>query len=1010
MKKNKKQWVCALLLTGFVAASTVYAVQALGGDEVVFAQEITFSETELKETYYVGDMLTLPGSATAEYNGKEYTLTDSVVYYPDGNVYQRPEYELSQTGVYKIVYSAILDDVVLKAEKTIEVLKKNWSVGSEQSSVGYGTTTMAHVDWKGQDCLTVTIAEGDTFMYNVPIDLSQNTVNDVVTILPLQTSDGASVQDIIVRITDCYDSTNYVEFLLWYMAGNSTYARANASNQESNGLYKTDTMKPVTGAKEVFVDGARYISYYSQWGVSLANGATANSANGFTWTYNNDTQEIRVKHSRSEAEGALVTQLGNSDLFGDNLFKGFTTGEVYLSVYANNYKEGNPSIEVAAVGGMKGEDLQLADYIDTKAPFLSVNYTPTVGNAVFVAQGEEVEIFDATVMDISGVNLSTSVYYNYESSKRSSVFVKDGKFTAVKPGAYTIVYTATDNYGNTATEKVVVNSVTRENGKAIDFAVEKLASITAGQTISLPIPTVSGLNGDVIVDTYVTTPNGKTERIEGSLFTALYTGNYTFEYRYYDTVCSYTYTYTVEGDPSDAVRFLSTPSMPRYFIKNAEYSLEDVKAYTFTASEPTAVDVSFFVKFDGGEYVEADVNNFMVEADTSVQVKYVCRGQEVESDVIPVVDTGFNSSVIMSQYFQGNVTAVEDFSYVRYTANVTKGDCNMQFINSLTVPEFRLDFTIPLGASYKALRFTLTDYYNRDNKTVIELTSENGGLVAIVDGVTYKGTGAFANNEIKSVFYNDSTKKLMFPNGAAAPYTNPFTSALCLLDVELVGISGEAYVDIRMVGNQPFGSTYFDVIEPIISAKNCSGQRKLNDKVVLQPAVYVDVLSPSLANSLKVKVVDPDGQAVTADDGTVLDGKADAMKEYTFTATKYGNYRVTYTVSDQSMNPAFLPLLIVVADDVKPEVTITEKQITVPYLTAIIFDNFTVADNVTPTEELKVTIVVYDKNFSVVSVGKNFEAKYVGDYVVYVYCADAVGNSSYATFMLTVPESTVQNQ
>ena len=264
MKKNKKQWLCALLLTCFVAASTVCAVQALGRDDVVFAQEITFSETELKETYYVGDTLTLPASATAEYNGKEYTLTDSVVYYPDGNVYQRQEYELSQTGVYKIVYSAILEDVVLKAEKTIEVLKKNWSVGSEQSSVGYGTTTMSHVDWVGQDCLTVTIAEGDTFVYNVPTDLSQNTVNDIVTILPLQTSDTASVQDIIVRITDCYDSTNYVEFLLWYMAGNSTYARANASNQESNGLYKTETMKPVTGAKEVFVDGERYISYYSQ--------------------------------------------------------------------------------------------------------------------------------------------------------------------------------------------------------------------------------------------------------------------------------------------------------------------------------------------------------------------------------------------------------------------------------------------------------------------------------------------------------------------------------------------------------------------------------------------------------------------------------------------------------------------------------------------------------------------------------------------------------------------------
>ncbi len=1010
MKKNKKQWLCALLLTCFVAASTVCAVQALGRDDVVFAQEITFSETELKETYYVGDTLTLPASATAEYNGKEYTLTDSVVYYPDGNVYQRQEYELSQTGVYKIVYSAILEDVVLKAEKTIEVLKKNWSVGSEQSSVEYGTTTMAHVDWKGQDCLTVTIAEGDAFVYNVPTDLSQNTVNDIVTILPLQTSDTASVQDIIVRITDCYDSTNYVEFLLWYMTGNSTYARANASNQESNGLYKTETMKPVTGAKEVFVNGERYISYYSQWGVSLANGAMANSANGFTWTYNNDTKEVRIKHSRSEAEGALVTQLGNPDMFGDNLFKGFTTGEVYLSVYANNYKEGNPSIEIAAIGGAKGEALQIADYADRKAPLLDVKYTPTVGNAVFVAQGEEVEIFDATVMDISGANLSTSVYYNYESSKRSNVFVKDGKFTATKPGAYTIVYKATDSHGNTTTEKVVVNSVTKENGKAIDFAVEELTSITAGQTISLPIPMVSGLNGDVIVDTYVTSPNGQTERIEGDSFTALYNGSYTFEYHYYDTVSSYTYTYAVEGKPSDSVRFLSTLNMPRYFIKNANYSLEDIKAYTFTASEPTAVDATFFVKFDGGEYVEADVNNFTVEANTSVQVKYVCRDQVLESEEIPVVDTGFNASVAMSQYFQGDFTAVEDFSYVRYTANVTKGDCNMQFVNSLTVPEFRLDFTIPLGASYKALRLTLTDYYNRANKTVIELTSLNGSLVAIVDGVTYKGTGAFANNEIKSVFYNDSTKKLMLPNGAAVSYTNPFTTALCLLDVELVGISGEAYVDIRMVGNQPFGSTYFDVIEPIISAKNCSGQRKLNDKVVLQPAVYVDVLSPSLAGNLKIKVVDSDGEVVTADDGTLLDGKADAAKEYTFTVTKYGNYRLTYTVSDQSMNSAFLPLLIVVADDVKPEVTITKKQITVPYLTALVFDNFTVSDNVTPTEDLKVTVVVYDKNFSVVSVGTTFEAKYAGDYVVYVYCADAAGNSNYATFTLTVPESAVQNQ
>ena len=1009
MKKNKKQWLCALLMTCFVSVGSGCAVQALGGNNVVFAQEITFSEAEIKDTYYVGDTLTLPASATTEYNGETYTLTDGTVYYPDGTAYQLQEYVFAQTGVYKIVYSAVLDDVVLKAEKPVEVLEKNWSVGTEKSSVEYGTTTMSHEDWKGADCLTVTIAEGDTFQYNVPIDLSQNTVNDIVTIMPLQTSDTANVQDVIVRITDCYDSTNYVEFLLWYMAGNSTYARANASNQESNGLYRTDTMKPVTGAKEVFVDGNRYISYYSQWGVSLSNGALANSSNGFTWTYNNDTQEVRVKHSRSETEGALVTQLGNSDLFGENLFKGFTTGEVYLSVYANNYKNGNPAIELVAIGGAKGEALQTADYTDKKAPLLDVKYTPTVGNAVFVAQGEEVEIFDATVMDVSGTKLSTSVYYNYESSKASSVFVKDGKFTATKPGIYTIVYTATDGNGNTSTDKVVVNSVTRENGQAIDFDVEKLDSVTAGKTITLPVPTVEGLNGDVTVDTYVTSPNGTTERVEGT-FTALYNGTYTVEYRYYDAVRSYTYTYTVESEPSDDVRFLSTLSAPRYFIKNASYALDKLTAYTFTSAEPTAVDAQFFVKLDGGEYVEADVNNFVVNANTSVQVKYVCRDQTLESVVVPVVDTGFNATVAMGAYFQGNFTATEDFGYVRYTSNATEGDCGMQFVNTLTLPEFRLDFTVPLGAEYKALRLTLTDYYDRENKTVVELTSLNGSLVGIVDGVVYKGTGAFANNEIKSVFYNDSTKRWMLPNGASAPYTSSFTTSLCLLDVELVGISGEAYVDMRMVGNQPFGRTYFDVIEPIISAKNCAGQRSLNDKVVLQPATYVDVLSPSLAGVLKLSVTDSEGKAVTADDGTVLDGTADATKEYAFTAQKYGNYRVTYTANDQSMNSAFLPMLIVVADEIAPVITVTEKHVDVPYLTEYTFDNFTVSDNYTPADELNVTIAVYDEAFSVVSVGKTFKAEYVGNYVVYVYCTDSAGNSSYITFTLTVSESAVQAQ
>lgn len=98
-----------------------------------------------------------------------------------------------------------------------------------------------------------------------------------------------------------------------------------------------------------------------------------------------------------------------------------------------------------------------------------------------------------------------------------------------------------------------------------------------------------------------------------------------------------------------------------------------------------------------------------------------------------------------------------------------------------------------------------------------------------------------------------------------------------------------------------------------------------------------------------------------------------------------------------------MPCVIRVEDDEKPTIEIKEKVIKIKRLTVYEIKNYSVKDNMTDEKNLEVTIIVMDeKQNSIISVGSEFEAKYKGEYVVYVYCTDEAGNSSYASFALIV--------
>lgn len=963
------------------------------------AAQASFPENVLNDVYYLNDKISLPQSVNAVYNGKEFVLTDSALVYPDGNTYKKDVYELDTFGRYRAVYTLKTEGIILNAEKEFSVITKRFDVSSSHSTAEYGDLTGEFAKNTGKNKgIIVSLASGDTFNYNVPIDLSKKTVNDVITLYTPQTPLTADVGDITVRLTDCYDSSVYVDFLLWFNPNQAVHARAGASGQKTSGFNKNPRVS-ATGTP-VYIDGEEWYMAFDNFGTVMGHGASITSPAGFTWRYDTEKAEVSVNHRSGSF--VKVTELANPDIYEKNLFGGFTTGEVYLSVFCDNYYGSAAKIEIEQIGGLTENEIVQADYVDEKAPVLTVNGVPESG-IVNVVKGKTVSIFDAKAVDVSGAEVSAAVYYNYDSTKRNNVLVKNGSFVAEHVGAYTIVYTATDRFGNSSSKNVKINCVDVPSGKIIDFAVDEIGSLKAGYEALMPEYVVKGLNGDVTVDVYAVY-NGEKTAIENGKFTPMNVGTYEILYEYYDDFDFYTYSYEVESQASDAVVFSDELHLPRYFIKDAEYSLDGIKAYVFTDKNAKAEDAELYVKYDGGEYVKADGKLFKITGNDTVAFKFAYGKHFIESKPVEIVDINFRSQISLSKYFQGDFTAEESSARIRYTSEKTEGDNALKFINALAFDNFSFGFSVPLEAAYNSLAIKLTDFYDENNIVELEFYSMVGAIGVKVNGAEYKTPGTFADGSIKTIYYDNTSKKLVLPGGTSVVMTDPFKNRLCFADIELKGIRGEAFVDIRKVNNQPFTTTYFDIIEPLISAQDVSGKRDIGEKITLSPAIYTDVISPSLYGKLFIEVTDPSDNYVVADNGVKLDGTVLASEEYSFTLSNYGDYRVNYKTVDQAGNEGSLPYVIRVENDVKPTVEIVgDKIVRIKRLAVYNIDNYNVSDDIDNPEDLEVTIIVMDnKQNSVVSVGGEFKAKYAGEYVVYVYCTDKDGNANYACFTLIV--------
>jgi hypothetical protein len=240
------------------------------------------------------------------------------------------------------------------------------------------------------------------------------------------------------------------------------------------------------------INGNNYIAYLKWDRGAMPSGAyltgRQSQMKGISWGYDYKTN---VVYGKATGGWTVITELDNPSIYPGNPFRGFTTGEVYLSIYCDTYT--NPSegarVDIMSINGVGGKEL-INQYgqsgrVDFSAPEISINYEPTKENTIYAPFGAEVDLLTAFVKEIfSDRSYGVNVYTNYGTNYATLVTTKNNKLKLDQNKIYTVEYTATDTSGQTG--KAYMNICPVYSEKAIWVETEKLTSVATGTYVTLP--------------------------------------------------------------------------------------------------------------------------------------------------------------------------------------------------------------------------------------------------------------------------------------------------------------------------------------------------------------------------------------------------------------------------------------------------------------------------------------------------------------------------------------------
>lgn len=841
---------------------------------------------------------------------------------------------------------------------------------------------------------------GANFSYANPIDMVGKTKNDrLIECFAVSGEDYALMDSLSIKLTDSENVKNTVE--LYIHTQGDIYARVN---------YRGKSLS-------LSNEGTNYGKYlwnnnYGAWCSSykFSSTKTDGSVRPFSFAMDYEAKEFYLVMDTDNAFLMLdldeVSHVGQGDLW-----EGFTNDKAMLSVSMNfrQTKKGGMIVKSIAGNNLDGIFERAEDF---SAPTVRYICEPSylqkmpeagVGVAYPIPEISATDWFFGECKDV------TKKIYRYnetdgEYTTKVETELSSGAFTPTVAGKYAIVYTAKNPFAT------AVSRLTFEVIEELPAIVAVLSSDYETPVLmqSLTIPNVQVLGGSGIIDVQETLyyngreiPLNQLRSVEvtqaGIISLRVECKGYTG-----DSVVKY---FPVEVQ-NNAV--LIVEELPLLLWTNSETVFPQAAAYDSATGEPVTVKITV----DGEEL---DVNRTYTPTKTSGCVNVIYEATSTSGTAKKTFDIPVRN---LSQ------TTLRPSAYMVAGAGMTVSESNTGVLlqTQTTGSEAYWAYPVVTGYSNSAAYVNVSVTENKKNFEYLDVvfsdfakpTAEvfirvyrvceasesmfylqvNGtGSRFLVDGSLNDENSLvrFYVNTGNGCVYNAVTHAIV----CALP---DFTAPVCKVSFRLGGVTGEAGVEIKQIGNQALNSRdtgWTDRQGPMIAydfalARDC--YMAVGKEVKLPSARAFDLLSAG-AN---VKV------SVTHSDGTAVDLKG----KDTFTLEKVGTYTIRYQATDENNKVTTDEYYYYSIDQIAPTLTVSKTVVeTLKVGSTIVLPSAKATDNL----EGDLPVYVYirflrDMDMIELKTGNRFTFTKTGEYEIRYFACDSDYNYVEYVMRVTVTE------
>ena len=932
------------------------------------------------------------------YKGAEVSATVQLTF-PSGKTASGNTFLLEEAGLYSIKVAAQYEGTTYTEAKTFVVHSPLFAVTEggtiEYRNHPYTEITGIEASISNLQGWLVTIPQGGKLTVQVPLNLNQcNLEKEIIKLYVVSAEKGTKdFTKIRFTLTDLADPDNYV-----VAAGRNTqngpnprehlsYWQAGASDQNLVG-YQNDL-----GQDRVWIN--------SNWGM-----ATIGSFWMMPYCGSSTEDQALVEDSLSlwldmEERGIyagrwprLICDL-DEPRYHTNLWEGFTSGICQLTIECDLYTGTNPA--QIFITELLGVDLTKNAFYDKTAPTVEVDFAGYDElNLPKACVGKPYPIFEAVAKDAeqNPSVVDVKVYGGMNSSSRYSLDVTDGTFTPDLPGTYTIVYTATDSWGNSGERLVYVHAGAEQNDLKIQLDDPVKAGVVA-EKILLPGYTVTGNYGLTDVEIFVSA-DGKAIKQGTQDFTPYAAGTYRVVYSVRDYIRQeHTVEYEVQVAATTKPVFKDTPTLNRYMVSGMVNLIPAATAYNYVTENGTPIDAESFVRDKNGVHTVEGTTFTPADGTTQCQVWWEAEinGQRVKTEeiTVPVVSVKDGQNYHMERYFVcQDATASANDEYI--SVYPQRDGASAMW----SIPVLAEGFGIRLTAlNTKTLTVLMEDSLNEQQRLEIVIDTKTA-RACINGGMTYQLT--LQNNDFY-LTYDPVSKQVSDGTVYIAPVDaqgNPFfgfDSGKIYTSISFDGLNKNAEARIRSLNSQNLNNRTFDVLKPGVSVMGeTGGFYTFGDQMTVHKSIAADVLSPYC--TFYLSVFDPNGEIAMDVNGLLLD-RVSPDCIYTIESTMIGNYIVQFYAEDSEGNKErniIYPLTVI--DCVAPAIQVDGK---VPESakigTSITIPSATAQDDL--DGELQMYIYVQHPDLRVQSItAGDFEVTSAGMYVVKYYAFDLEGNAT----------------